>query len=45
VGFLERKKEDPYAEAKLMHTALLEKGFDMGSRGQIKWQRDELHER
>jgi len=39
------KKEDSYAEAKLRHTALLEKGFDMGSHGQIKLQRDELHER
>jgi predicted transcriptional regulator len=37
--------EDSYAEARSRHLRQLETGFDLGTQGQISWQRDELHER
>ena len=38
-------KEARYRRARSRHLALLAKGTDLGTRGQIHWSRDELHER
>ena len=37
--------EEGYAEARDAMIADLEKGYDLGTRGQISWTRDSLHER
>jgi uncharacterized protein involved in exopolysaccharide biosynthesis len=34
-----------YSAARERQLSLLEKGFDLGTGGQISWTRDELHER
>ena len=39
------RQEDAYAHAQLRHLKLLEQGIDMGTDGQVKTTRDELHER
>ena len=36
---------EAYSIARAHHLSLLEKGFDLGTKGQIKIKRDELHER
>jgi hypothetical protein len=38
-------QETGYALAKARSLALLEEGRDLGTNGQIRWSRDELHER
>ncbi len=39
------KEDRDYLQAKERAVALLRQGFDLGTRGQITWSRDELHER
>lgn len=39
------KEESGYEEAKKRQLALMEKGFNLGTKGKIKFSRDELHER
>lgn len=39
------QQEDTYAHAKRRHLGWLEQGTDLGTRGQVLTQRDELHER
>jgi hypothetical protein len=34
-----------YREARDRHLQILERGFDLGTQGQITWSRDSLHER
>ena len=36
---------ESYSAARAYHLSLLEKGFDLGTEGQISIKRDELHER
>lgn len=36
---------EEYAQARDRQLALLERGLDLGTRGQASWTRDELHER
>ena len=38
-------REDGYAQARTRHQLWLEKAADLGTRGQIKWSRESLHER
>jgi hypothetical protein len=38
-------QETGYALAKARSLALLEEGRDLGTNGQIRWTRDDLHER
>ncbi|MEK6573728.1 MAG: DUF6364 family protein [Chloroflexota bacterium] len=38
-------KESGYRRAQSRHQAWLANGADLGTRGQIRWTRDELHER
>jgi predicted transcriptional regulator len=38
-------REDSYASARQRHLAWLERGADLGTNGEIKWQREDLHER
>jgi len=38
-------REDDYARARVRHLAWLEHGADLGTRGQITWSRESLHER
>jgi metal-responsive CopG/Arc/MetJ family transcriptional regulator len=38
-----RRRE--YERAKKRHRAILRKGFDLGTRGQVQVRREELHER
>lgn len=39
------REEVDYARSKFRHFRLLERGFDLGTGGQIKTTRDELHDR
>jgi tryptophan 2,3-dioxygenase len=39
------EQEDAYARARQRHLQWLERGFDLGTKGQILTRRDELHER
>ncbi|MBI4844603.1 MAG: CopG family transcriptional regulator [Nitrospirae bacterium] len=39
------KEESEYEEAKKRQVALMEKGFNLGTKGKIKFTRDELYER
>ena len=39
------RQNDSYHEAQARQTALMKNGFDMGFKGQLTWNRDELHER
>ncbi len=39
------ERQEAYEQARLRNLAVLNKGFDMGTRGNITWNRDELHER
>lgn len=34
-----------YEQARQRNLSTLESGFDLGTKGQINWKRDELHER
>ncbi len=36
---------EAYDQARQRNVALLDEGFDLGTRGKITWKRDELHER
>lgn len=38
-------REDGYAQARARHLAWLEHGADLGTRGQVAWSREMLHER
>ena len=38
-------QEEQYAIARQKHLAILEKGFDLGSNGNIMWTRESLHDR
>ena len=38
-------QEDGYAEARDATIGDLERGYDLGTRGQITWTRDSLHDR
>ena len=38
-------RELAYEAARQRHMKLLDQGLDLGTRGQITWTRDELHER
>ena len=38
-------EEDGYAESQRRLLRSLRKGYDLGTRGKIKWTRDDLHER
>ena len=38
-------REDDYTRARARHIAWLERGADLGTRGQITWSRESLHER
>jgi hypothetical protein len=37
--------EEGYERHRRIHLALLERGVDLGTQGNISWKRDELHER
>jgi calcineurin-like phosphoesterase len=37
--------EEGYERHRRIHLALLERGIDLGTQGNISWKRDELHER
>ena len=37
--------QEAYEQARQRNLALLKSGVDLGTRGQITWNRDELHER
>lgn len=39
------EREDKYAMAKQRHLALLSRGIDLGTKGEIDWSRESLHER
>ena len=39
------EKAEAYGQARQRNVALLERGFDLGTQGNIPWKRDELHER
>jgi metal-responsive CopG/Arc/MetJ family transcriptional regulator len=39
------KKTTGYKEAMQRQIKLMKKGFNMGTKGKIKWTKDELHER
>ncbi len=38
-------EETGYLQAERRFLTLLERGFDMGTRGNIEWSREEVHER
>ncbi|MEX2535535.1 MAG: DUF6364 family protein [Trueperaceae bacterium] len=38
-------EETGYARAQARALALLEQGFELGTKGKVGWSRDELHER
>ncbi len=38
-------QETGYTHARVRSLALLEEGCDLGTGGQVRWSRDELHER
>jgi len=38
-------QDENYEAAKQRSLALMEKGFDMGTKGKITWTREELHDR
>jgi pyruvoyl-dependent arginine decarboxylase (PvlArgDC) len=38
-------EEEAYQAAKVRHSRMLKKGFDLGLRGKTPWKREELHER
>jgi hypothetical protein len=38
-------EDERYEEAKQRHLELLERGFNLGTQGQIDWKRDALHDR
>ena len=38
-------QDEAYALARSRHLDWLEKGFDLGTQGNVAWKRDELHER
>jgi hypothetical protein len=37
--------QEAYDQARQRNLTLLKSGFDLGTRGQIAWKREELHER
>jgi hypothetical protein len=37
--------QEAYEQARQRNLKLLKSGFDLGTRGQIAWKREELHER
>jgi hypothetical protein len=37
--------QEAYNQARQHNLIILEKGFDMGTQGQISWKREELHDR
>ncbi len=39
------EEETGYAQAQARALALLEQGFELGTKGEVSWSRDELHER
>lgn len=39
------EEESGYAKARARALALLEQGFALGTKGEVTWSRDELHER
>ena len=39
------KSEQSYDRSRRQHMAILEKGYDLGTGGQVRASRDELHER
>lgn len=38
-------REEGYDQARQRNLAVLKKGFDLGTQGNITWKREELHER
>lgn len=38
-------REEGYAQAERRHLALLQRGLNLGTRGQVSWSREALHER
>jgi hypothetical protein len=38
-------QEEAYSEARSRHLDWLNKGINLGTKGQLGWKRDELHER
>jgi hypothetical protein len=38
-------REEGYDQARQRNLAMLKKGFDLGTQGNITWKREELHER
>jgi hypothetical protein len=38
-------REEGYEQARQRNLAMLKKGFDLGTQGNITWRREELHER
>ena len=39
------RQQEAYEAAMRRHLAILERGFDLGTGGNITWSREELHER
>jgi len=43
--FSEVRDEESYEQARQHAMEMLEKGFNLGTKGEIPWNRDDLHER
>lgn len=37
--------QEAYEQARQRNLALLKRGFDLGTQGQVSWKREDLHER
>jgi len=46
-GYIEDiiEQDDKYKMARTRHLSIVEKGFEMGTKGSVSWKRDELHAR